>query len=41
MPRTVKKDKHLAVGQPVKPNDLSPRAAREWDRITAEIEEAH
>lgn len=37
MPRTVKKSKDLAPGQPTKPLNLSPRAADEWDRITGEL----
>lgn len=37
MPRTVKKDKHLAPGQPAKPLDLPARAALEWDRLGAEL----
>jgi phage terminase small subunit len=41
MPRTVKKDKHLAAGRPVKPTNLSERAGKEWDRISGEIEAAH
>jgi phage terminase small subunit len=37
MPRTVKKDKNLAPGQPAKPNNLSTRASLEWDRIVGEL----
>lgn len=37
MPRTVKKDANLQPGKPLKPNNLSPRAAIEWDRITGEL----
>src|ERR1035437_5462055 len=37
MPRTVKKDKHLQPGQPLKPSTLSPRAAAEWDRLIGEL----
>jgi len=37
MPRTVKKSKDLAPGQPPKPSNLSPRAAIEWDRLTGEL----
>lgn len=37
MPRTVKKDKNLAAGQPAKPNNLSDRAGQEWDRIVGEL----
>ena len=38
MPRTVKKDANLLAGKPLKPSNLSERAAREWDRITGELE---
>lgn len=41
MPRTVKKDKHLAPGLPAKPPRLTPAASAEWDRIIGEIEAAH
>lgn len=41
MPRTAKVDKHLAPGQPAKPDNLSDRAAREWDRLLGELEAAH
>ena len=37
MPRTVKKDKHLQPGEPLKPSTLSPRAAAEWDRLMGEL----
>lgn len=37
MPRTVKKDKHLAPGQPAKPVNLSDRASAEWDRLMGEL----
>jgi phage terminase small subunit len=37
MPRTVKKDKNLAPGQPAKPANLSERAGLEWDRIVKEL----
>jgi hypothetical protein len=37
MPRTVRKDKNLAPGQPAKPANLSARAAQEWDRIVGEL----
>ena len=37
MARTPKKDKHLAPGQPLRPSNLSPRAALEWDRIVGEL----
>lgn len=40
MPRTVKKDKHLQVGNPIKPASLSDRAAKEWDRMMGEIDSA-
>lgn len=40
MPRTVKKDKNLHPGQPIKPADLAPDVAREWDRLMSEIEKA-
>jgi phage terminase small subunit len=41
MPRTAKKDPNLKPGQPLKPSNLSDRAAREWDRLTSELEGAH
>lgn len=41
MPRTAKKEKHLVAAAPVKPDNLSDRAAREWDRIAGELEAAH
>jgi len=37
MPRTVKKDPNLQAGKPLKPQGLSARAAREWDRLTGEL----
>ncbi len=37
MPRTVRKDKHLSAGQPLKPANLSARASVEWDRIVGEL----
>jgi phage terminase small subunit len=40
MPRTVRKDAHLKPGKPVKPDNLSARAAHEWDRLTGELESA-
>ena len=40
MPRTVRKNAHLKPGKPVKPDNLSARAAHEWDRLTAELENA-
>ena len=40
MPRTVKKSPNLQPGKPEKPSALSPRAAREWDRLTRELESA-
>jgi phage terminase small subunit len=41
MPRTVKKDTNLQPGKPEKPANLSPRAAREWDRLIGELESAN
>ena len=41
MPRTVKKSKDLAPGQPAKPTNLSARAALEWDRIVGELAASH
>ena len=41
MPRTVKKDPNLQPGKPLKPDNMSDRAAKEWDRLTAELETAH
>ena len=40
MPRTVKVDPNLKQGKPAKPAHLSPRASREWDRLTGELERA-
>jgi phage terminase small subunit len=40
MPRTVKKDTNLKAGKPLKPENLSKRAALEWDRLTSELENA-
>jgi phage terminase small subunit len=37
MPRTVKRDKNLAPGQPAKPDNLSARASLEWDRLVGEL----
>lgn len=37
MPRTAKKEAHLKVGKPLKPTNLSDRAALEWDRLTSEL----
>ena len=37
MPRTVKKDANLKAGQPLKPANLSDRAAIEWDRLVSEL----
>lgn len=37
MTRKMKQDKHLAPGQPLRPSNLSPRAAQEWDRIVGEL----
>jgi phage terminase small subunit len=41
MSRTVKKDANLNPGKPTKPENLSARASREWDRLLAELEHAH
>lgn len=41
MPRTVKKVKDLAPGQPEKPTNLSDRASAEWDRLIGELAAAH
>jgi phage terminase small subunit len=38
MPRTVRSDHNLKPGKPVKPENLSERAAQEWDRLTTELE---
>lgn len=38
MPRTVKKDANLQPGKPIKPGNLSDRAALEWDRLSGELE---
>jgi P27 family predicted phage terminase small subunit len=40
MPRTVKTDPNLKQGKPAKPVHLSPRASREWDRLTGELDRA-
>jgi phage terminase small subunit len=40
LPRTVKTDPNLKPGKPAKPANLSPRASREWDRLTGELESA-
>jgi phage terminase small subunit len=40
MPRTVKKDANLQAGKPLKPTNLSDRAAHEWDRLTGELDAA-
>ena len=40
MPRTVRRDRKLRPGKPVKPDNLSARASREWDRLTGELEAA-
>jgi phage terminase small subunit len=37
MPRTVKEDKNLKPGAPLKPAHLSARAAVEWDRLIGEL----
>jgi len=41
MPRTVRKDPNLKPGKPLKPTNLSDRAALEWDRLTGELDNAH
>jgi phage terminase small subunit len=41
MPRTVKKDVNLQPGKPLKPDNMSDRAAKEWDRLIGELETAH
>jgi phage terminase small subunit len=40
MPRTVRKDANLKVGKPVKPVNLSNRAAIAWDRLVSQLEDA-
>jgi phage terminase small subunit len=40
MPRTARKDANLKPGKPLKPSNLSDRAALEWDRLTGELEAA-
>jgi phage terminase small subunit len=40
MPRTVRKDANLKPGKPLKPSNLSDRAAAEWDRLVGELENA-
>jgi phage terminase small subunit len=37
MTRTVRKDPNLKAGTPVKPTNLSARAAVEWDRLIGEL----
>ena len=37
MPRTVRKDANLLAGKPAKPENLSDRAAIEWDRLISEL----
>jgi phage terminase small subunit len=37
MPRTVKEDANLKPGAPLKPSNLSARAAAEWDRLVSEL----
>jgi phage terminase small subunit len=37
MPRTVRKDANLKPGKPLKPENLSARAAIEWDRLISEL----
>jgi phage terminase small subunit len=39
--RTVKQDKNLATGVPLKPENLSPRASAEWDRLSSELSKAN
>ena len=41
MPRIVRKDKDLVPGQPLKPLNLSKRAAAEWDRLVGELAASH
>lgn len=38
MPRTVKKDANLRPGKPLRPENLSARAAIEWDRLVSELD---
>ncbi len=40
MPRTVKKDANLRPGKPLRPENLSARAAIEWDRLVSELDTA-
>jgi phage terminase small subunit len=40
MPRTVKRNSNLKPGQPLKPENLSARASKEWDRLAGELEAA-
>ena len=40
MARTVKKDSNLKPGTPVKSENLSPRASKEWDRLVGELASA-
>lgn len=40
MPRTVRKDANLKPGKPAKPENLSARAAIEWDRLVSELDTA-
>jgi phage terminase small subunit len=37
MPRTARKDPNLLAGKPLKPSNLSDRAAIEWDRLVSEL----
>jgi phage terminase small subunit len=37
MPRTARKDPNLKPGTPLKPANLSARAAVEWDRLISEL----
>jgi phage terminase small subunit len=41
MPRTTRKDSNLQPGKPTKPENLSARAAIEWDRLVSELGTAH
>ena len=41
MPRTVKQNSNLQPGQPLKPANLSDRAAREWDRLVGELADSN
>lgn len=41
MPRTVRKDPHLAPGQPAKPPGLTAKASAEWDGLLGELASAN